>query len=75
MQNPTYRRLRKVRYRLLGSRCVNCGQLIFPLRLYCGSCGLLPDRETSWSIAAEASPWEADIQITEVLARTLHHNG
>lgn len=38
MDFPTHWRLRHVRYRLLGTRCVGCDQPVFPPRPLCPVC-------------------------------------
>lgn len=38
MSCPTHWRLRHIRYRLLGSRCVGCDQPVFPPRPLCPTC-------------------------------------
>lgn len=38
MEIPRHWRLRTQRYRLAGSRCPTCGQLMFPPRLVCAQC-------------------------------------
>lgn len=41
MNGLTHWRLRHVRYRLLGGRCVACGQPVFPPRQLCPVCAEL----------------------------------
>ncbi|UCF59928.1 MAG: hypothetical protein JSV37_09180 [Anaerolineaceae bacterium] len=38
MNCPTHWRLRHLRYRLLGARCVGCDQPLFPPRPLCPTC-------------------------------------
>jgi hypothetical protein len=42
MEIPRYWRLKAQRYRLEGSTCPTCGQLIFPPRPVCSHCAVQP---------------------------------
>ena len=50
MEIPRHWRLKAQRYRLEGSSCAICGQLIFPSRLVCLDCAYQPMRVASWEL-------------------------
>jgi hypothetical protein len=51
MENPRYWRLKAQRYRLEGSICPTCGQLIFPPRPVCPHCTAQPEQSAKQIIS------------------------
>lgn len=60
--HPEHWRLRGIRLKLLGSRCVQCECPVFPPRPYCPICTVLASRDPAahvWDTADQAIAREA----------------
>jgi hypothetical protein len=57
MNCPTHWRLRHIRYRLLGTRCVGCNQPVFPPRPLCPVCTGLVEARSPLTVLEAASDY------------------
>lgn len=57
MNVPRHWRLRSQRYRLAGSLCQSCGQVLFPPRPLCLDCATAAVPTACESPASEPIPW------------------